>query len=454
MALAAVPLQAGEPEILAAIREFFASSGATQRELIAARIIADPAYERARISAWLHAAGLFEPLAPGRTTLTVELRDGARRSIVVRIPQAYDPQRPWPLIYALHGQGGDAESIIQYTEALLGPRVEEFLVAAPDQYVEVVLHDRWPPLGEHRACLHAVRRRLHVDSDRVYVLGYSRGGHAAWTLAVTHADQFAAVIPLAGSLLLPEVEGLWDEFLPNMAHTRVLAVWGALDVMGPDGRPSPQGGISELNRRLRDRASVLTLPLRAIELPGIGHQGVRPPPGDLHAALECRRTAYPRRVRQVVRDVSHSGAYWLEGQAWRGQQWDDRPLKVQFRPDEDPLDPEVQRQAAVRAYRSRLGELRGEIDGQNIRVYRRRIADAMLWLGDGCVDWQHPITVKVNGEKVFEGTVEPDLALCLSEAARTYDFERLRWAGLHIRSGAKARIIRSERPSSTPARRP
>ena len=88
-----------------------------------------------------------------------------------------------------------------------------------------------------------------------------------------------------------------------------------------------------------------------------------------------------------------------------------------------------------------LGELRGEIDGQTLRVERRHLEELTVWLGDGMVDWSRPVRLELDGATVFEGKVERDLAVCLNEAARTRDFDRLRWAGLRVDGRGRVRPV-------------
>jgi hypothetical protein len=51
------------------------------------------------------------------------------------------------------------------------------------------------------------------------------------------------------------------------------------------------------------------------------------------------------------------------------------------------------------------------------------------------------VTVELAGRRVFSGILRPDLAVCLSQAARTLDFDRLRWAGLRIDAHGKAEVV-------------
>lgn len=422
---------AGEREILTNIKAFFTANDPVRREQLARQIEADTVYQRQTIGEWLHRADLFPRRQPGRDVLKVELSGGAVREVVLRLPAKYSEKSPWPLIYALHGTGADGDSIIRYLEAVLGPRVDDFVVAAPTAYEQVVIASEGPPSDEHPRVWLAIRKAVHVDASRMYVTGYSRGGHASWTLAVLHADQIAGAMPLAGTFHLIGVDQLWDAFLPNITNTRVFHVWGARDDLDDGGAASPHGGIAGVSRKLRDHCEKLNLPLVAFEDPERGHGNVLPPPELLSALLDCRREAYPRRIAQTCRWAYQGSAYWLEGRAWKGEQWENKQFNVTIRQGESGEE------AYHREIRARLGELSGIVEGQVISVRSRKFTELTVWIGDGMIDWTAPVRLKISGKTAFDGLMESDLLVCLSQAARTYDFDRLRWAGFRNRSGRK-----------------
>ncbi|MFZ0596347.1 MAG: prolyl oligopeptidase family serine peptidase [Flavobacterium sp.] len=51
-----------------------------------------------------------------------------------------------------------------------------------------------------------IQKENKIDPDRIYVTGLSSGGWAAWNLALTYPDKFAAVVPISGFVDLIALE--------------------------------------------------------------------------------------------------------------------------------------------------------------------------------------------------------------------------------------------------------
>jgi pimeloyl-ACP methyl ester carboxylesterase len=434
------PVAANEATILADLQAFFATADPVRQAALAARAEADPIFRRERVGEWLHRLNLFPPRRPGAAELRAPVGYGQVRSVTLRLPRGYDPRRAWPLLYALHPSGGTGPFFLDYVEKqLLGPAVEQFIIAAPTEYHQTGLDAPPPFTVDHPAILRAVRQAVHVDSDRVYALGYSLGGYAAWAVSCLHADQLAGAVPISSAFCIPPTEdGLWRSMLPNFTHLPVLNVWGAQDaqeVLGVRG-PDSLGGIAVLNERLLQWTRGMRLPLwKSIEIPGRGHGGAVPPPLALRELLASRREHYPKRVEHNFRHVYQGSSYWLEAHTWEGGHWGGEIPAYSKRPGEN------EDQAFGRVVRELLGHLRGEVVGQVLKIDRRHVGEMTVWVGEGMVDWRRPVTVELAGRKVFSGMLKPDLFLCLTQAARTLDFDRLRWAGLRIDARGKAEPV-------------
>ena len=53
-------------------------------------------------------------------------------------------------------------------------------------------------------------KKFAVDRDRVYLTGFSMGGHATWATACEFPERFAAIVPLAGGGNADQAERLKD----------------------------------------------------------------------------------------------------------------------------------------------------------------------------------------------------------------------------------------------------
>lgn len=416
-------LQADESAILRELSGAFARP--TEIAAISARIAADPAYDRAKLSDWLHQAAPYPVLAAGRSEIVVDVGLGFGRRVAMRLPRNYSPTRRWPLIYALHPSGGNGPDFIGNVEHLLGSTIEDFVVVAPSNYRQTGIDAPPPFTRDHPGILRAVREQVHVDGDRVYALGYSLGGYASWAVALLHADELAAAVPIASTVTVPpDVEhGLWREVVGNLSNLgELLFVWGgndSLEVWGYDG--SLLGGIATLNRRYRTWSKDLGLPQTLIEQRGRGHGDVQPPKAEVLRALAHRRAHWPRQVDHTYRHLHQGSAYWLEAVDWTGERW------AEATPTPDRRSGESAGESYRRVLAPLLGHLAGSIEGQTLRITTRHVGTLDVWLGDGMFDWQQPLRVERDGQLIHDGVVNPDLALAIGESVARYELDRLRW---------------------------
>jgi predicted peptidase len=52
-----------------------------------------------------------------------------------------------------------------------------------------------------------IQKENNIDSNRIYVTGLSSGGWAAWNLALSHPNMFAAIVPISGFVDLIQLDG-------------------------------------------------------------------------------------------------------------------------------------------------------------------------------------------------------------------------------------------------------
>ncbi|MDP2996722.1 MAG: PHB depolymerase family esterase [Bryobacterales bacterium] len=116
------------------------------------------------------------------------------------LPSKYDPAKPAPLVVALHGMGGDENSMFDaYAGGALKREAERLglLVACPKGREPTSMY-RGAAERDVLDVLAEVRRDYRVDPNRIYLMGHSMGGFGTWSIAMNHPELFAALGPFAG----------------------------------------------------------------------------------------------------------------------------------------------------------------------------------------------------------------------------------------------------------------
>ncbi len=163
-------------------------------------------------AAWAPAAGACTLGSPG-TTQRVAVGDTGR-SMLLRVPAKLRGRAP--LLFALHGSGGDGAAILAQSKLEAMAERHGFLLAAPDAGIRVGQGHVWnipgvptvtgkvpgPEDADDVAFLGAAIEWLAAqgcaDRRRVYATGLSGGGRMSSWLGCVAADRFAAIAPVVG----------------------------------------------------------------------------------------------------------------------------------------------------------------------------------------------------------------------------------------------------------------
>ncbi len=182
---------------------------------------------------------LSDPLEEGEHTLTVE---GRERRYILRLPSAYDGSERYPVIFALHGNGGnpdywDSEGGDRDIRAGLGDRAILVIAEAIDNRWRDYDMDEetWGPrMEEELLYFDAIRSELAsgtcANTDEMLSMGFSGGGSFSGVLGCRR--DYIRAFSAGGSVIYFDTE----------ACTNVPAAWITIG----------QGELAEGRERFRD----------------------------------------------------------------------------------------------------------------------------------------------------------------------------------------------------------
>ncbi|GAA4942090.1 hypothetical protein GCM10023238_04890 [Streptomyces heliomycini] len=149
--------------------------------------------------------------APGLTSGTHTIQsNGKTRSYVLKVPDNYDRNRPYRLVFGFHWLGGTS------TDVATGRTVETGTWAyyglqrlANNSTIFVApqgLNNGWANSGGEDVALvdtmiNAIEGSLCVDTSRLFAVGFSYGGAMSYALACSRATVFRAVAVQSGGQL-------------------------------------------------------------------------------------------------------------------------------------------------------------------------------------------------------------------------------------------------------------
>jgi poly(3-hydroxybutyrate) depolymerase len=206
---------------------------------------------------------------------TYEFKDaGKDMEYALFVPSGYDKEKKSPLIIALHGLGGNPQQFMRTRGLTEQAEKRGYIVAAPMGYNERGWYGQTMRFGKKDGdpanlaelsekdvmnVLGVVKKEYSIDPDRVYLMGHSMGGGGTWFLGIKHADEWAALAPIA-----PAIFSKRPDELEKIKGMPVILVQGDKDVLVPVAGA----------RRWADQMKKLEMTYDYIEVEGGDHVNV------------------------------------------------------------------------------------------------------------------------------------------------------------------------------------
>jgi pimeloyl-ACP methyl ester carboxylesterase len=338
---------------------------------------------------------------------------------LIYVPTSYDPKKASPLLVVGHGGSSGRDLAFGEYAARLG--IEPFWIQQAEKEGWVLLApltDRgWGAVGYSIlfSAISKVTREYRIDPDRVYLTGHSMGGHLTYRSAMTFADRWAAVSPMSGG---------YD----YVKDGQILAFWNVPGFV-TFGKQEPYG-IDGFNRKMAVWIAERKWPWIYHEKEG-GHEIFADEIPlvakffDEHPRDLYRKSVFARGGGRMVFDTPEKNPAWNKEHTWRSGRGIPSCFFHWIR-----LLPLPENTPAEKARQTVLARLAGdnviEIASENVRTCR-------VYLHPRMVDFSRPVTIRANGEVVFQGKVAPDLATMLELVRETDDRGRIFQAAVDVK---------------------
>jgi len=199
---------------------------------------------------------------------------GTEYKYQVFVPDNWTKKTKWPVILFLHGAGERGDDGLIQTEVGIGTAVRRYR----DRFPAVIVMPQcrknvwWAESNMAdvaMAALAQAQKEFHGDPVRTYLTGLSMGGYGTWYLAGKYPGKFAAIVPICGGILVPDM-ARQQSADDNAPYTEAARKIGKTPVWIFHGGDDPVVPVTE-SRRMNDAMKALGGEVHYTEYPGVGH---------------------------------------------------------------------------------------------------------------------------------------------------------------------------------------
>ncbi len=141
-----------------------------------------------------------------------------------------------------------------------------------------------------------VMKNYSVDEDRIYIMGYTNGAYAAWTLAQSYPHLFAGIVAISGVPILGNVI--------NLTNMNILNICGDKDFQYEKGYKQPEDILKE-----KSLACYKGIIQKEADDNTVYWSSYSKYVADW--LLQYKRNKYPRKVCYRTERIRHNKGYWI-----------------------------------------------------------------------------------------------------------------------------------------------
>jgi predicted esterase len=321
----------------------------------------------------------YQQQRKGITKRTVKTKDG-ERTYALFVPDTYMQTKPSQLIISLHGAGGNGDGEFQWIWASYAKKWNG-LIACPSGQPPGA---QWFPEQEEFvvSIYKDMLKNFNIDTNRVYVHGFSNGGNGAWYYGVSFPWLFGAICARGGACPNPQC-------LKNLINIGTYVIHGSNDTTIEPAHDK------ESTTKLKE----LGCDVVYVEIPNGPHE---PFPKETPKVIEYfnkhTRNPWPNKIFYTSNNAEAKRVYWIETTKVSGS---------------FSLEAEIQ-------------------DGNKIVITSQGIDEMNLHLSDAIINMDKPVIILLNDNEVHNQIVPRSLETLVMELRQNWDIRNAGYAYLKL----------------------
>lgn len=235
--------------------------------------------------------------------------DGTKRPYHFYIPENYNPQKRYAILFSLHGLVSRDKLIPE--EEFIKKRSRWADEAKKEEFIYILPMGRagatwWNEIGAKHILkiLEDLKRKYNIDENKVFLSGFSDGGSGAYYMALNHSTPFAGFISLNGHIGVAQLSGNLI-YLPNLYNRPLYIVNTGKDWLYPVEEVTPY------IEKICEVAGEITFKVYQ----EIGHNfgyGNREKPLILEFIKNTERESFPSRLKWETSSLDLGRIDWLK----------------------------------------------------------------------------------------------------------------------------------------------